>query len=221
MTLRTGSISLGLIAQVFFMLGCDKPPLTSSESAVQSDSPIIVQNRWARDDDDDDDGFSLYVSSGETNSVLAYAGETGAFERRATRRGGLIEPEGLAFGPDGNLYVSSRSDEVRRYNGKSGKFIGVFASGHGLLDPAGIVFGGPGNDLYVSSGLTDDGRGNRILRFDGATGAFKAVLDPNNAAGLDDPEALAFGSDGLLYVTSTPVDAPAKSSATTQRPTRS
>src|SRR5262245_31111937 len=92
---------------------------------------------------------SLYVSSGDTNSVLAYDGETGAFQRKFARRGGLTEPEGIAFGPDGNLYVSSRSDAVLRYDGVTGKFIDVFASGHGLVDPAGIAFGGPGNDLFV------------------------------------------------------------------------
>ena len=154
------------------------------------------------------DGVSLYVSSTNTNSVLAYDGETGAFQRKFARHGGLIEPEGITFGPDGNLYVSSRSDEVLRYNGEKGKFIDVFASGHGLLDPAGIAFGGPDDDLFVSSGLTDDGRGNQILRFDGATGAFEAVVDPANLAGLDDPEAMAFGRDGLLYVASTPEEGP-------------
>ena len=131
----------------------------------------------------------LFVSSTNTNSVLAYDGETGAFLSKFARGGGLIEPEGIAFGPDGNLYVASRSDEVLRYDGEKGKFIDVFASGHGLVDPAGIAFGGPDNDLFVASGLTDDGRGNQILRFDGATGAFEAVVDPANAAGLDDPEA--------------------------------
>src|SRR5262245_15948527 len=92
---------------------------------------------------------SLYVSSGDSNSVLAYDGKTGALLRKFARRGGLTEPEGIAFGPDGNLYVSSRSDAVLRYDGVTGKFIDVFASGHGLVDPAGIAFGGPGNDLFV------------------------------------------------------------------------
>src|SRR5262245_55275388 len=101
-----------------------------------------------------DDDVSLYVSSDGTDKVLAYDGETGALQRKFTRHGRLVEPEGIAFGPDGNLYVSSRTDEVLRYNGKTGKFIDVFASGHGLVDPAGIAFGGPDDDLFVSSGLT-------------------------------------------------------------------
>ena len=37
---------------------------------------------------------------------------------------------------------------------------------------------------------------------------FEAVVDPANAAGLDDPEAMAFGRDGLLYVASTPETSP-------------
>jgi sugar lactone lactonase YvrE len=154
------------------------------------------------------DADTLFVSSTNTNSVMAYDGETGAFLGKFARGGGLIEPEGIAFGPDGNLYVASRSDEVLRYDGEKGKFIDVFASGHGLVDPAGIAFGGPGNDLFVGAGLTDDGLGNQILRFDGATGAFEAVVDPVNAAGLDDPEAVVFGPDGLLYVASTPESGP-------------
>ncbi len=178
------------------------------------------------EDNHADDDVSLYVSSGDTNSVLAYDGETGAFQRTFARGGGLTEPEGIAFGPDGNFYVSSRSDQVLRYDGETGKFIDVFASGHGLVDPAGIAFGprcsgaghkrcrshrrgGRGKDLFVASGLTDDGRGNQILRFDGKTGAFEAVVDPANKAGLDDPEAMVFRR-GLLYVTSTPENSPSE-----------
>jgi len=146
---------------------------------------------------------SLYVSSGDTHSVLAYDATTGAFQRTFASGGGLVEPEGIAFGPDGNLYVSSRSDQVLRYDGKTGAFRDAFASGGGLKDPAGIAFGGPNNDLYVGSGTPDVGTGgNQVLRYDGRTGAFKGAVDPGNAGGLADPEGLRFGPDGLLYVLS-------------------
>ena len=203
--IRAGTLSLALVAGLFFIQGCNDTPVSTNEELPDTNQPATLGSGDGHNGHQggDDDVF-LYVSSDDTNNVLKYDGETGAFVRKFARRGGLIEPEGIAFGPDGNLYVSSRSDEVLRYDGEKGKFIDVFASGHGLVDPAGIAFGGPGDDLFVSSGLTDDGRGNQILRFDGTTGAFEAVVDPANAAGLDDPEALVFGSDGLLYVASTP-----------------
>jgi hypothetical protein len=46
--------------------------------------------------------------------------------------GGLDQPEGLVFGPSGNLFVSSGgTDNVLRYNGTTGAFIDVFASAAG------------------------------------------------------------------------------------------
>ena len=201
---RTGTLSLALIAGLFSMQGCNEAPVSADEESVKTDVPVTragSEKEQTRDHGEDDD-FALYVSSGGTDNVLAYDGETGAFERKFARHGGLIEPEGIAFGRDGNLYVSSRSNAVLRYDGETGKFIDVFASGHGLVDPAGIAFGGPGNDLFVSSGLTDDGRGNQILRFDGTTGAFKGVFITAGLGGLNEAEGMAFGPNGNLLIAS-------------------
>jgi hypothetical protein len=46
-----------------------------------------------------------YVSSSASDQVLRYDVQTGAFINAfvPTGSGGLSEPEGLAFGPDGNL----------------------------------------------------------------------------------------------------------------------
>ena len=115
--------------------------------------------------------------------------------------GGLIAPDDLNFGPDGNFYVSSgdtpETSAILRYDGKTGKFIDVFAAGGGLLRPYGAAFGPDGN-LYVSSFLSD-----QILRYDGTTGAFIDVFAAGNgqAGGLNGPNDLLFGSDGSLYVT--------------------
>src|SRR5262245_47298286 len=103
------TITLAALALLLAATGCsdvNDPGISAGPQAV------VMAN---------DDDVSLYVSSDNTNSVLAYDGENGGFERKFARHGGLIEPEGITFGPDGNLYVASRSDEVLRFDGKTGK----------------------------------------------------------------------------------------------------
>ncbi len=56
-------------------------------------------------------GGYLLVSSYNTDSVLRYDENTGAFVNTfvPSQCGGLREPQGVLFGPDHNLYVSSGS----------------------------------------------------------------------------------------------------------------
>jgi len=115
--------------------------------------------------------------------------------------GGLTSPDDLTWGPDGHLYVSSgttTSGQILRYDGTTGAFLGVFAEGGGMRRPYGTAFG-PDGHLYVASFRSD-----QILVFDGRTGAFRSVFasgDGTAAGMLNGPNDLAFGSDGLLYVT--------------------
>ena len=149
---------------------------------------------------------NLYVSNGFTGSPSSFAdtivrfnGLTGEFISVFVSQGsgGLHGPFGLAFGPDGNLYVSSfGTDSVLRYNGSTGAFIDSFASGGGLDGPEGLTFGPDGN-LYVVSGFTDS-----ILRYNGSTGAFIDAFVASGSGGLSGPQDLTFGPDGKLYVSS-------------------
>ncbi len=144
----------------------------------------------------------LYVSNSGTNSILRYNASTGAFIGSfvSSGNGGLQWPEGLTFGPDGNLYVSSfSSDSVLRYNGRTGAFIDAFVHvGSGGLDgPHGLVFG-PDNHLYVSSYFT-----RNILRYHGITGEFTGVFAPTGGDIFKrKPTGITFGPDNNLYVVS-------------------
>ncbi len=104
----------------------------------------------------------------------------------------ILNPTGLAFGPDGHLYVSSRAEGTIHRIGSSGK-PSLFAEGLGVA--TGIAFDAAG-DLYVG-----DRSGTifkiRTARGDQAQETFVfATLEPSISA-----YHLAFDSKGTLYVT--------------------
>ena len=107
--------------------------------------------------------------------VLRFDGASGAFLGTFIPRGsgGLTNAWGLAFGPDGNCYVSSfDTDSVLRYDGTNGTFIDAFvAAGRGgLSGPQALTFG-PDGLLYACSSLT-----GAVIRYDGKSGSFIDVF---------------------------------------------
>jgi len=77
---------------------------------------------------------------------MRYDGTTGAFIGVfvTAGSGGLDEAEGMAFGPNGNLFVASElGNAVLEYNGTTGAFVGEFvaADSGGLSEPTFMVFG--------------------------------------------------------------------------------
>ena len=120
----------------------------------------------------------LLVTSRLTDEVLRYDGDTGAFLGVFASGGGLSNPVGLTFGPDGHLYVASgNNNRVLRYDGVTGAFLGIFASGNAIASPRNLNFG-PDGHLYVAL------RARAELRAasgdpDGALDDFDRAIDSN------------------------------------------
>src|SRR5262245_3118443 len=106
--------------------------------------------------------------------------------------GGLTVSFAMAFGPDGNLYITGGGGltptGVRRYNPTTGAFIDLFVN-MGNDDPPGITFG-PDNNLYVATtGIHGEGV---VMRFNYPTGASMGVFVSPGSGGLAGPYHLTF-----------------------------
>jgi len=141
--------------------------------------------------------LNLYVSNYDGTTlanprVTQFNASTGVSGGNLILGGHLTLPDGLAAGPNGNLFVSDFfSGTVQQYNPVTGAFISTFVSAGsgGLGVPQEITFG-PNGNLFVANNL-----GN-ILQYSGSTGAFLGVF----ASGIGLPEDLTFGPNGNLFV---------------------
>ena len=161
----------------------------------------------------------LLVSSRYGQSVERFDGATGQHKGAFVPKnsGGLRNALGMAFGPDGNLYVGSSTQVgapgsiVKRYDAQTEAFIGDFTFGAVMYSPISLAFGPDGN-LYVSS--WESGGGN-VLRYNGTTGAFMDVFIPSGRGGLSQPGYLIFAPGNTLYLGSIGSDSVLRFNATT------
>jgi len=142
---------------------------------------------------------TLFVANGGGNAVVEFplpAGPGSPFILPGS--GGLVDPRGVVFGPDGNLYVTgtgATQGQVLRYDGNTGAFLNLFATTADNA-PFGLRFGADGN-LYVANLLSAS-----VSRFNGSTGALIGNFVVPGSGGLDAPRDLTFGADGDLFVSS-------------------
>lgn len=149
-------------------------------------------------------GGLLLVSGFESDAIHVYQAASGTF---VTAIAPVPGAQSIVTGPDGMLYAcAEETDQVLRIDPVTLTIAGALVQDDPLtpedenasLDgPTGAIFG-PDGDLYVASFDND-----RVLRFDGASGAYLGVFVSTGSGGLDGPDAgLAFGPDGDLYVPS-------------------
>lgn len=143
-------------------------------------------------------GNKLYVGSDAldqngTGNVTVYDGATGGYlgELAPALSNGLDGVGGMAFGPDGKLYVSDLRGngdvagyQVLEYNVPTNSFVGVFAQNPAASSIYRLAFGPDGN-LYVASD-----NANAIERFNRTTGQFMDYFTP--AGSSTRPMGLAF-----------------------------
>jgi DNA-binding beta-propeller fold protein YncE len=133
------------------------------------------------------DGQYLLVGDQTGDRVMRFSATTGAFVDVfvSANSGGLDHPFDLAFGPNGNLYVSSvNTGRVLSFNGSTGAFVRSFLGVGGYQVPLGIAFDQDGT-LYVA-----DWGENKLQKFNSVTGQHLGVILA--AGGLDHPYFICF-----------------------------
>jgi sugar lactone lactonase YvrE len=148
-----------------------------------------------------EDGTNRLVLVNNQGQLLEYVGH------------GVQSPSGVAFDPDGNAYVLSRTTgELFKFAPTNAPALGaawtITTLANGFNAPEGLALAAlPNGTPYLA--VADTGT-HRIIGVSLATGARRAIAGAQNQSGhvdgpgltarFDGPTALAQGSDGTLFV---------------------
>lgn len=89
----------------------------------------------------------------------------------------IIGPNGIAFDPSGNVYVSNGASNSISKFGSTGNFLSTIGSSITLADPAGLAVDSQGN-LYAANFWPSAGVSSTIAKFDSA-GTFVGAISNN------------------------------------------
>ena len=140
----------------------------------------------------------LLVAMSGGGTVERYESATGRHVGTFINR--IDQPNALAYGPDGALYVATGTvggaGAVKKFNGVTGRFLGNFisvpAGQPGYLARASDIVWHEGDCFVVSC---DD---SKVHRYDGKTGAFKGTVATGNPKGWITQIAVR---DGAVFTT--------------------
>jgi len=89
----------------------------------------------------------------------------------------ILGPNGIAFDPSGNVYVSNGASNSISKFGSTGNFLSTIGSSVTLADPAGLAVDSQGN-LYAANFGVSAGVSNNVAKFDSA-GTFVGAISNN------------------------------------------
>jgi DNA-binding beta-propeller fold protein YncE len=149
-----------------------------------------------------------------TGTPLSYNAHI-AYESLWSRGGGVVgtrlfSPNGLAFAPDGSVWVSDRNNKVLRHLSADGRFLGAVGAPAGagpasFTEPHGLAVDSGGHVIVADTGadrvskLTADGRTLAVWSRPGADSS-SAAAAALAAHGFRRPLAVAAGPTDTIYV---------------------
>lgn len=144
------------------------------------------------------DNGEIYITDTGNERVQVFASDgtfLRAFGGTGSEPGKLLEPTGIAIGPDGNVYVADSANARISVFSKNGDFVRVMpvASWQGEAEQINYLAFGPNGLLYATNPSAA-----AISVFDPNTG--NVLYEGNGGQQLSQPVGITVASNGTIYV---------------------